>query len=120
MQVYAWFMIVFRLSVGVGFAGYVLLLLEFTGVGLLLRPLLGPAAAVTGVRLRLGGGAGWPALQGHGRQLQWRAGLTPACSHVSPPPLITLHPFRPCPAPAIPGCSDLVWPVLWHPDAGLR
>lgn len=50
LQVYAWFMIVFRLSVGVGFAGYVLLLLEFTGVGLLLRPLLGPGAALTGAQ----------------------------------------------------------------------
>ncbi|KAL4451635.1 hypothetical protein ABPG75_007297 [Micractinium tetrahymenae] len=48
-QVYAWFMIVFRLSVGIGFAGYVLLLLEFTGAGVLLRPLLGPGAALTAI-----------------------------------------------------------------------
>lgn len=48
MQVYAWFMIVFRLSVGTGFAGYILLLLDFTGAGMLLRPLLGPGAAITG------------------------------------------------------------------------
>ncbi|PSC69567.1 RING finger 121 [Micractinium conductrix] len=48
-QVYAWFMVVFRLSVGAGFCGYILLLLEFTGLGLLLRPLLGPGAALTAV-----------------------------------------------------------------------
>ncbi len=41
-------MVVFRLSVGIGFAGYVLLLLQFTGLGLLLIPLLGPGAAVIG------------------------------------------------------------------------
>ncbi|KAL4433400.1 hypothetical protein ABPG77_010253 [Micractinium sp. CCAP 211/92] len=48
-QVYAWFMIVFRLSVGTGFAGYILLLLDFTGAGMLLRPLLGPGAAITAI-----------------------------------------------------------------------
>lgn len=41
-------MVVFRLSVGIGFAGYVLLLLQFTGAGLLLIPLLGPGAALIG------------------------------------------------------------------------
>jgi hypothetical protein len=41
-------MIVFRVSVGVGFLGYALLLLEFTGLGLLLAPILGPAMPLTG------------------------------------------------------------------------
>ncbi|PRW20957.1 RING finger 121 [Chlorella sorokiniana] len=48
-KVYAFFMVVFRLSVGIGFAGYVLLLLEFTGAGLILIPLLGPGAAVVAI-----------------------------------------------------------------------
>lgn len=47
-QVYAWFMVVFRVSVGVGFVGYVMLILEFTGLGLLFRAVLGPGAALTG------------------------------------------------------------------------
>jgi hypothetical protein len=41
-------MIVFRLSVGVGFAGYIMLVLEFTGLGLLFAALLGPGASLTG------------------------------------------------------------------------
>jgi RING finger protein 121 len=47
-QVYAWFMVVFRVSVGVGFVGYIMLILEFTGLGLLFRGVLGPGAALTG------------------------------------------------------------------------
>lgn len=49
MQVYRWFFIVFRTSVAVGFAGYVLLVLEIFGLGVLLRPLLSPAAALVAI-----------------------------------------------------------------------
>jgi hypothetical protein len=42
-------MVVFRVSVGVGFVGYMMLLLEFTGLGLLFRAVLGPGASLTGV-----------------------------------------------------------------------
>ena len=41
-------MIVFRLSIGIGFVGYILLLLNFTGGGLLQDTVLGPASALTG------------------------------------------------------------------------
>lgn len=40
-------MVVFRLSTGIGFAGYLLLLLEFTGLGMLLMPLVGPGFSLT-------------------------------------------------------------------------
>ncbi|KAL4856201.1 RING finger protein 121 [Chlorella vulgaris] len=46
-QVYAYFMIVFRVSVAVGFIGYIMLILEFTGLGALFRSLLGPGASLT-------------------------------------------------------------------------
>ena len=41
-------MIVFRVSVGIGFLGYALLLLEFSGLGILLASLMGPAMPLTG------------------------------------------------------------------------
>ncbi len=41
-------MIVFRVSVAVGFIGYIMLILEFTGLGALFRTLLGPGASLTG------------------------------------------------------------------------
>lgn len=41
-------MVVFRVSVGVGFVGYIMLLLEFTGLGLLFRAVLGQGASLTG------------------------------------------------------------------------
>ena len=48
-QVYRWFFLVFRASVVVGVAGYALLRAEIFGLGLLLRPLLSPAAALVAV-----------------------------------------------------------------------
>lgn len=49
MQIYRWFTFTFRASVAFGVAGYGLLLAEIFGLGLLLRPLLSPAAALVAV-----------------------------------------------------------------------
>ena len=46
---YRWFLGVFRVSIAVGFCGYVLLILEIFGIGLLLRPLLSPVTALVAV-----------------------------------------------------------------------
>ncbi|KAK9815596.1 hypothetical protein WJX72_006534 [[Myrmecia] bisecta] len=45
-KVYAWFLGLYKLSVFVGAAGYVLLVLEMTGIGMLLRPVLPQTTAV--------------------------------------------------------------------------
>lgn len=125
LQVYAWFMVVFRLSVGAGFCGYILLLLEFTGLGLLLRPLLGPGAALTG-------GAGSRGEAEGGWRVCWRAqgfgagGHAAACRNLgcaascrSPPPCACIHRLRlqpsHAPAPASP-CflPAAVWYGLYY------
>lgn len=48
-KVYRWFLGVFRVSIAVGFCGYVLLILEIFGIGMLLRPVLSPVTALVAV-----------------------------------------------------------------------
>ena len=42
VQVYSWFMATHKVSVAAGLAGYLLLIVEMSGLGVLLRPLLAP------------------------------------------------------------------------------
>lgn len=131
MQVYAWFMVVFRLSVGVGFAGYILLIMDFTGAGLLLRPLLGPGAALTGaadgsraplpILPALAAGP-WccpaPAQPLHAPCCRRHLGTAcPACP--ASPPGLRVQPFRvACPAlPDLPAPPALPYPAaaaIWY------
>ena len=46
MQVYSYFLGIYKVSVGVGIAGYALLVLEFCGIGAFLRPALAPTACL--------------------------------------------------------------------------
>ena len=46
MQVYSYFLGIYKVSVGVGIAGYALLVLEFCGVGAFLRPAVAPTACL--------------------------------------------------------------------------
>ncbi len=45
-QVYSWFMATHKVSVAAGLAGYLLLIVEMSGLGVLLRPLLAPTTAL--------------------------------------------------------------------------
>lgn len=46
VQVYTLFLGIYKTSIVVGFGGYVLLILELFGVGMLLRPLLSPILCI--------------------------------------------------------------------------
>ena len=46
VQVYSYFLGIYKVSVGVGIAGYALLVLEFCGIGAFLRPALAPTACL--------------------------------------------------------------------------
>lgn len=46
MKVYTFFLAVYKTSVFVGFGGYVLLVLELLGIGLLMRPVLSPVLSI--------------------------------------------------------------------------
>ena len=46
MQVYSYFLGIYKVSVGVGIAGYALLVLEFCGIGAFLRPAVAPTACL--------------------------------------------------------------------------
>ena len=46
VQVYSYFLGIYKVSVGVGIAGYALLVLEFCGVGAFLRPAIAPTACL--------------------------------------------------------------------------
>ena len=46
VQVYSYFLGIYKVSVGVGIAGYALLVLEFCGIGTFLRPALAPTACL--------------------------------------------------------------------------
>lgn len=48
-QIYRWFLGVFKFSIAVGFSGYVLLVLEIFGLGVLLHPFSNPATALVAV-----------------------------------------------------------------------
>ena len=46
VQVYSYFLGIYKVSVGVGIAGYALLVLEFCGIGTFLRPAIAPSACL--------------------------------------------------------------------------
>lgn len=46
LQVYTLFLGIYKTSIVVGFGGYILLILELFGVGMLLRPLLSPILSI--------------------------------------------------------------------------
>lgn len=46
LQVYTLFLAIYKTSIVVGFGGYVLLILELFGIGLLLRPVLSPILSI--------------------------------------------------------------------------
>lgn len=125
-------MIVFRLSVGIGFCGYILLLLEFTGAGLLLRPLLGPAAALIGAPLLRCGAAGWKlrvcaVLLFNSLCAAAAAAASPSKPAAGPgagfrpPPATLSQPLLTAPVHLFPClCSRVVRPVLWDSHPRLR
>ena len=133
-------MVVFRLSVGIGFAGYVRLLIEFTGAGLILVPLLGPGAALIGADSHSFGTVSLPpetdplhagdcvrgpaAAPGSGRVPGTALLLVPlprpAAIPCSGQPLWRLPPaLEHCHMPASRSCSHLVRPILWYPHPRL-
>ena len=46
LQVYTLFLAIYKTSIVVGFGGYVLLILELFGIGLLFRPVLSPILSI--------------------------------------------------------------------------
>ena len=46
LQVYTLFLAIYKTSIVVGFGGYILLILELFGIGLLLRPVLSPILSI--------------------------------------------------------------------------